>query len=292
MFSLSKSVSKLKALPKNKPNEDKKTTNGLVTKKELQNVTNGPKVKSKSKSRGASRGVVMITNIPFGFYEKQMFEYFSQFGKVLRIRISKNKKTGKRRNYGFIEFEFEEVAKIAAQTMDNYLMFDHILKCKLIPKEKLKQMPKLFKNWNKEFVSSTLIHKSLHNRSKSIEKEWTLTRNRLKKVRQMETHLKESGLEFKCEVINLPDISKLRQDMKKAAEEVAKNAINEIKSAKRTAQSIVKRTEKLSEELKPKRSIERMKVRPKRRLFPKTAKFSIILSANRKRFRTSKNISK
>lgn len=33
------------------------------------------------------------------------------------------------KRYGFIEFRFEDVARIAAETMNNYMMFDHIVKC-------------------------------------------------------------------------------------------------------------------------------------------------------------------
>lgn len=37
--------------------------------------------------------------------------------------------TGRSRGYAFIEFEFPEVAAIAAESMNNYLMFDRLLKC-------------------------------------------------------------------------------------------------------------------------------------------------------------------
>ena len=37
--------------------------------------------------------------------------------------------TGKCKGFGFVEFECDEVAKIAAQTMNNYLMFNKLLKC-------------------------------------------------------------------------------------------------------------------------------------------------------------------
>lgn len=30
-----------------------------------------------------------------------------------------------------MEFEFEEVAKIAAEAMNNYLMFERLIKCKI-----------------------------------------------------------------------------------------------------------------------------------------------------------------
>ena len=37
--------------------------------------------------------------------------------------------TGRSRGYAFIEFEFPEVAAIVAESMNNYLMFDKLLKC-------------------------------------------------------------------------------------------------------------------------------------------------------------------
>lgn len=41
--------------------------------------------------------------------------------------------TGRARGYAFVEFEFPEVAAIAAESMNNYLMFDKLLKCELSP---------------------------------------------------------------------------------------------------------------------------------------------------------------
>ena len=38
--------------------------------------------------------------------------------------------TGSCKGFGFVEFGCDEVAKIAAQTMNNYLMFNKLLKCK------------------------------------------------------------------------------------------------------------------------------------------------------------------
>lgn len=45
--------------------------------------------------------------------------------------------TGRCKHYGFIEFDSSSVAQIVADTMDNYLLSGHILKCKLIPKEEV-----------------------------------------------------------------------------------------------------------------------------------------------------------
>lgn len=38
--------------------------------------------------------------------------------------------TGRCKGFAFVEFQCDEVAKIAAQTMNNYLMFNKLLKCK------------------------------------------------------------------------------------------------------------------------------------------------------------------
>ncbi|KAL5120067.1 nucleolar protein [Pleosporales sp. CAS-2024a] len=95
----------------------------------LEKATQGP--------RSKDAGVVYVGRIPRGFFESQMKKYFGQFGRVNRLRLSRNKKTGASKHYAFVEFQSAEVADIVARTMDNYLLFGHILKCKLIPAEQV-----------------------------------------------------------------------------------------------------------------------------------------------------------
>ena len=104
-----------------------------------------------SKTATKSPGYIYVGRIPHGFYEHQMRAYFSQFGHITNLRLSRNKTTGRSKHFAFLEFESEEVAKIVASTMHNYLLFGHILKVKLIPKEQLH--PDAFKGANKRFVS-------------------------------------------------------------------------------------------------------------------------------------------
>lgn len=94
-------------------------------------------------------GVVYVGRIPHGFYEHEMREYFSQFGEITRLRLSRSVRTGASRHYAFIEFASAGVAKIVAETMDNYLMFGHILKCKIVSKEQIHE--DLWKGANKRF---------------------------------------------------------------------------------------------------------------------------------------------
>jgi nucleolar protein 15 len=87
--------------------------------------------------------------IPHGFYEPQIKKYFTQFGRVTRYRVSRNKKTGASKHYAFVEFASAEVAEIVAKTMDKYLMFGHILQCRVIPTEQVP--PNLWVGANKRF---------------------------------------------------------------------------------------------------------------------------------------------
>ncbi|KAJ3128561.1 Chromodomain helicase DNA binding protein, partial [Physocladia obscura] len=96
-----------------------------------------------------STGVVYLGRIPHGFYEKEMKSYFSQFGTVLRLRLSRNKKTGASRHFAFIEFETPQIAQIVADTMQGYLLFSHVLQCKVVPWENLHS--ETFKGWDTKF---------------------------------------------------------------------------------------------------------------------------------------------
>ncbi|KAH7389353.1 hypothetical protein DE146DRAFT_160845 [Phaeosphaeria sp. MPI-PUGE-AT-0046c] len=95
----------------------------------LEKATQGPK--------SNEPGVVYVGRVPRGFFEPQMKKYFSQFGRVNRLRLSRNKKTGASKHYAFVEFSSSEVADIVARTMNNYLLFGHILRCSLIPAEQV-----------------------------------------------------------------------------------------------------------------------------------------------------------
>lgn len=106
------------------------------------------------------RGVLYVGHIPEGFFEPQMKKFFAQFGKVTRLRISRSKKNAKSKGYGFVEFEQESVAKIVAETMQGYLLFDKTLVCHLLPKEK--QHPMLFKGYRRRMVNSEGVRRKKH----------------------------------------------------------------------------------------------------------------------------------
>ena len=55
--------------------------------------TTSGKKSSKQKSFDEQKSSVLrLSPIPYGFFEKELHGYFSQFGKVLRVRVLRNKK--------------------------------------------------------------------------------------------------------------------------------------------------------------------------------------------------------
>ncbi len=78
-----------------------------------------------------------------------MRQYFSQFGPIARLRLSRNKRTGASRHYAFLEFESAAVARIVAETMNNYLMFGHILKTRFMEKDQIHEG--MWKGANRRF---------------------------------------------------------------------------------------------------------------------------------------------
>jgi nucleolar protein 15 len=142
-----------------------------------------------------------------------MKSYFSQFGKVTRLRVSRNKKTGAPKHYAFVEFASSEVAEIVAKTMDKYLMFGHILQCRVIPSEQVH--PNLFVGANQRYKriprNKMAGNEMLRGAEravweKRVEKE---TKKRAKKNKKLQEKL---GYEYKA-----PELKSVEDVPKKAA---------------------------------------------------------------------------
>ena len=156
-------------------------------------------VKSNSRIKANSDegpGIIYVGRIPHGFYEHEMREYFSQFGDISRLRLSRSLKTGQSKHYAFIEFKSAGVAKIVADTMNNYLIFGHLLKCKLVAPEQLhegiwKGANKRFKAvpWNKMEGRKLEMPVGRHQWNTRVAKE-------AKRRQSKKEKLKEIGYEF------------------------------------------------------------------------------------------------
>lgn len=103
------------------------------------------------------------------------------------------------KNFAYVKFAHLEVAKIAAKSMNNYLMYDHVLKCQV--SSSTRRIDKLIAKKDELKVSTRTKHKILMNRNRSDEKEAELIRRKICKIRKNEKNLEELGIKFKCIVL-------------------------------------------------------------------------------------------
>ena len=140
--------------------------------------------------------VLYIGHIPHGFYEDQMRGYFSQFGDVVRLRLSRSKKTGGSRGYAFLEFKSIEDARIVADCMDNYFLGGKALVVKQLPSSKVHS--RMWKGANKEFRKFDLRahHAERVNRPKTAAAQAKANRRLLKKETKKREKLKALGIDY------------------------------------------------------------------------------------------------
>ncbi|KAJ6002834.1 Ribosomal biogenesis protein Gar2 [Penicillium sp. IBT 35674x] len=163
-------------------------------------------------------GTVYVGRIPHGFYEHEMRAYFSQFGEITRLRLSRNRLTGRSKHYAFIEFASATVAKIVAETMDNYLMYSHILKCKFVPQDQLH--PEVWKGANRRFKKTpwNRIEKKRLEKGKTRE-QWTKRIEQEQKRRQAKIdQLKALGYEIDLPQLKSVDDVPIQEAPKAAVE--------------------------------------------------------------------------
>lgn len=112
----------------------------------LQKQTAGDKTKIKKLG-----GVIYVGRLPKQLEERELKRYFGQFGEIVKVRVSRNKKTGASRHYAFVKFKQHDVAAVAAETMNNYLIFGHLLKVHVVDNPKDNLFPAKMTQGFKEF---------------------------------------------------------------------------------------------------------------------------------------------
>lgn len=135
-------------------------------------------------NKSKKTGILYVGRLPRGFEEYELKKYFEQFGTILNLRLSRNKKTGNSKHYAFIEFEHLKVAQIAAETMNNYLLFGHIIKVSVLEKSR----HDLFKDLNRKFkvIPWAKIGQLQNDKPRSLAK-WTTAQSKhtLKQQKQL-----------------------------------------------------------------------------------------------------------
>lgn len=174
-------------------------TGGKVESAEFLPLEGGPGHKlPKSETPVNTATVLYIGRIPHGFYENEMEGFFRQFGTIKRLRIARNKKTGKSKHFGFIEFESPEVAKIVAECMHNYLMFEHMLQVHLVPPERVH--PKVWKGVSRRYkpLDWVKIERKRHDKERTLEEQKKLVEGILKRDQKRRKRIEAAGIDYEC----------------------------------------------------------------------------------------------
>ena len=141
-------------------------------------------------------GVVYVGRLPHGFFEDQLRAYFSQFGDIKRLRLSRNKNTGRSKHYGFMEFESPDVAEIVVDTMNNYLLDGHLLQLAMIPSQEVD--PNLWIGANRKFrrVPMDRVERKRRSKSRSAEERAEVNRKLLQRQKKRRAALARAGIKY------------------------------------------------------------------------------------------------
>ena len=189
--------------------EPKEETKQISKKREIQ--------KEDAISPQPTTGVVYVGHLPWGFIDSTLKKYFSQFGNITRIISPKSSKTGRSVGYAFIEFEDEETARVAAATMNNYILFEKILKCEFV--EDKKKYDRIFLKWKKKFEFEERYKKHCEKLSKPKSKAQIkeMIQGLLDREEQRREKMKDLGIIYEY------------KGFKEIVEEYKKEHMNEIK---------------------------------------------------------------
>ncbi|NXN93099.1 MK67I protein, partial [Rhinopomastus cyanomelas] len=133
-------------------------------------------------------------------------------GTVTRLRLSRSKKTGGSKGYGFIEFQSDDVAKIVADTMNNYLFSERLLKCQFIPPERVHE--NVFKNCDKIFRKPSHPAVRRYNKTRSLIQKAKMTKRLLRKEKLLRKRLAEKGIDYDFPGFAAQELSIKRKRMK------------------------------------------------------------------------------
>jgi len=168
-------------------------TRKVAIAKDTSNKKNFQNTASKSKPSS----VIYLGHLPDDFEEREINAFLSQFGSVLNVRLSRSRRTGRARGYGFAEFVDTEVASIVAETMNGYFLLDKRLVCHVMPRDKVH--PKLFFGAGRKFKvvdQSKVFSKQLEQKLSTAEGLKQISKNLIKRDKAKRKKLAALGIDY------------------------------------------------------------------------------------------------
>jgi nucleolar protein 15 len=213
--------------------------------------------KNASEKEDGLSNVVYLGHIPHGFYEKQMREFFLQFGQVVNLRISRNKKTGKSKHYGFIQFHTPDIASIVAEAMDGYHFFGQKLEAHVMKKDQVHA--ELFKGANRTFkrIPWKEIETRRHNKERSEAEEKKRKGRFAKRNESRKKKTLEAGIEYDFDESAINDMAGSDEDAQGSKKKKKKESVQSVEKTK----SVLKK-----KHVKASKSVERRADESQRRV--------------------------
>jgi nucleolar protein 15 len=179
----------------------------------------------------AERGVVYIGRLPKDFFEPDLHKFFSQFGDITRLRLSRSKNNAHSKGYAYIEFELREVAEIVAKEMNNYFIQSQQIKVDFMPNEKVPEG--LFKFCKTHMKDTSKLRRekkiAAHNKPASAESTGRQKRRQEDTLKRTKSRIQALGIDYSLGDVSSPVASpkaspKAAKPAKKAKTEGAKGA--------------------------------------------------------------------
>jgi nucleolar protein 15 len=141
-----------------------------------------------------TQSIVFFSGVPKQFSEREIRTFFGQFGKICKLRLSRSKKTAGSKGYGYIQFEFPEIAKIVSEATNNHIIAGKAIVVQHMDPESV--WPELFKGHNRTFrdlrPSREAIRRKRHNKSTHE----TMSLSKIEKDSKRAAKLAEMGIEY------------------------------------------------------------------------------------------------
>uniref|UniRef100_A0A2I3SZ62 RRM domain-containing protein n=2 Tax=Pan TaxID=9596 RepID=A0A2I3SZ62_PANTR len=143
------------------------------------------RITRRKKQEQLTPGVVYVCHLHNLLNETQILSYSSQCGTVTSFRLSRQKRTGNSKGYACVEYESEDVAKIVAETMNNYLFGERLWECHFMTPEKVQK--ELFKDWDIPFKQASYPSVKRYNQNRHLHKSCGWRERLLKKKLKTES---------------------------------------------------------------------------------------------------------
>jgi nucleolar protein 15 len=140
------------------------------------------------------KSVLHVSHLPSEYSEKELRAFFGQFGKILKLRLSRSKKTARSRGYGYIQYEMPEIARLAAEATNNYFIGGKPILVEVINHEAV--LPGLFRGANKKFKDFTLSRESVNRKGHNKKSHASFDSSKLEEDQVRSNRLADAGIEY------------------------------------------------------------------------------------------------